>query len=149
MEIALQYNDEYNETLLAFANNIHNPEGGTHVVGFRSALTRTLNNYARSKNLLKDKQDNLSGEDVREGLTGIISVKLTEPQFEGQTKGKLGNAEMKGYVETTFGEAFMNYLEENPKEAESIIGKCLLSAQARLAAHSARATILRKGALGA
>ncbi|MGI6374278.1 MAG: DNA topoisomerase (ATP-hydrolyzing) subunit B [Patescibacteria group bacterium] len=147
VEIALQYNDEYNETLLAFANNIHNPEGGTHVVGFRSALTRTLNNYARSKNLLKDKQDNLSGEDVREGLTGIISVKLTEPQFEGQTKGKLGNAEMKGYVETTFGEAFMNYLEENPKEAESIIGKCLLSAQARLAARSARATILRKGAL--
>lgn len=147
VEIALQYNDEYNETLLAFANNIHNPEGGTHVAGFRSALTRTLNNYARSKNLLKEKQDNLTGDDVREGLTAIISVKLTDPQFEGQTKGKLGNAEMKGYVETVFNESFNTYLEEHPKEAEAIIGKCVLSAQARLAARTARATILRKGAL--
>lgn len=147
IEIALQYNDEYNETLLAFANNIHNQEGGTHVAGFRSALTRTLNNYARSKNILKEKQENLSGDDVREGLTAIISVKLPVPQFEGQTKGKLGNAEMKGYVENVFGEAFLTYLEEHPKEAESIIGKCVLSAQARLAARTARATILRKGAL--
>lgn len=147
VEIALQYNDEYNETLLAFANNIHNPEGGTHVVGFRTALTRTLNNYARSKNLLKEKQENLTGEDVREGLTAIISVKLADPQFEGQTKGKLGNAEMKGYVETVFGETFNTYLEEHPKEAEAIVGKCVLSAQARLAARTARATILRKGAL--
>jgi len=147
VELALQYNDEYNETVLAFANNIHNPEGGTHVVGFRSALTRTLNNYARNKNLLKEKQENLTGDDVREGLTAIISVKIPDPQFEGQTKGKLGNAEMKGYVETVFGEAFNTFLEEHPKEAEAIIGKCVLSAQARLAARTARATILRKGAL--
>ena len=147
VEIALQYNDEYNETAIAFANNIHNPEGGTHMVGFRTALTRTLNNYGRSKNLLKEKQENLTGDDVREGLTVIISVKLPDPQFEGQTKGKLGNAEMKGYVEQTFGEAFNTFLEENPKEAEAIIGKCVLSSHARLAARSARATILRKGAL--
>lgn len=147
VEVALQYNDEYNETTIAFANNIHNPEGGTHLVGFKTALTRTLNNYGRSKNLLKDKQDNLSGEDVREGLTAIVSVKLPDPQFEGQTKGKLGNAEIKGYVEQAFGEAFMTFLEENPKEAEAIISKCILSAQARLAARTARATILRKGAL--
>lgn len=147
VELALQYNDEYNETVLAFANNIHNPEGGTHVAGFRSALTRTLNNYARTKNLIKEKQENLTGDDVREGLTAIISVKLPDPQFEGQTKGKLGNAEMKGYVETVFGETFNTFLEEHPKEAEAIIGKCVLSAQARLAARTARATILRKGAL--
>ncbi len=147
VEVALQYNDEYNETVLSFANNIHNPEGGTHLVGFRTALTRTLNNYARSKNLLKEKDENLTGEDVREGLTAIISVKLPDPQFEGQTKGKLGNAETKGYVEQSFGEAFNTFLEEHPKEAEAIINKCTLSAQARLAARSARATILRKGAL--
>ena len=147
VEIALQYNDEYNETVLTFANNIDNPEGGTHAVGFRTALTRTLNNYARGKNLLKEKQDNLTGEDTREGLTAIVSVKLPEPQFEGQTKGKLGNAEMKGYVETIFGESFNTFLEEHPKEAEAIVGKCVLSAQARLAARTARATILRKGAL--
>jgi len=147
VELALQYNDEYNETILAFANNIHNPEGGTHLVGFRTALTRTLNNYARAKNLIKEKQENLTGDDVREGLTAIISVKLPDPQFEGQTKGKLGNAEMKGYVEQIFGEAFNTFLEEHPKEAEAIIGKCVLSAQARLAARTARATILRKGAL--
>jgi len=147
VEVALQYNDEYNETVLAFANNIHNPEGGTHLVGFRSALTRTLNNYGRTKNILKEKQENLSGEDVREGLTAIVSVKLPEPQFEGQTKGKLGNAEMKSYVEQIMGDAFNIFLEEHPKEAEAIIGKCVLSAQARLAARTARATILRKGAL--
>ena len=147
VELSLQYNDEYNETVLSFANNIHNPEGGTHLVGFKTALTRVLNNYARSRNLLKEKQENLTGDDAREGLTAIISVKLPEPQFEGQTKGKLGNAEMKGYVETVFGEHFNIFLEEHPKEAEAIIGKCLLSAQARLAARSARATILRKGAL--
>ncbi len=147
VEVALQYNDEYNETVLTFANNIHNPEGGTHLVGFKTALTRTLNNYGRSKNLVKEKQENLTGEDVREGLTAIISVKLPDPQFEGQTKGKLGNAEMKGYVEQLFGEAFNTFLEEHPKEAEAIIGKCILSSQARLAARSARASILRKGAL--
>jgi len=147
IEVALQYNDEFNETVLAFANNIFNNEGGTHLVGFRTALTRTLNNYARQNNLIKEKDENLSGEDVREGLTAIVSVKLTDPQFEGQTKGKLGNAEIKTYVEQTMGEYFYTFLEEHPKEAEAIIGKCILSAQARMAARSARATILRKGAL--
>jgi len=147
VEVALQYNDEFNEFVLPFANNIHNPEGGTHLAGFRSALTRTINTYARNQKLLKEKDDNLTGEDVREGLTAIISVKLTEPQFEGQTKGKLGNAEMKAYVEQVFSEAFSAFLEENPKEAEAIIGKCILSSQARIAARTARASILRKGAL--
>lgn len=147
VEVALQYNDEFNETSLAFANNIYNPEGGTHMVGFRTALTRTINSYARSHNLLKDKEENLTGEDVREGLTAIISVKITDPQFEGQTKGKLGNAEVKGAVETVFGESFGIFLEEHPKEAEAIIGKCILSSQARMAARTARASILRKGAL--
>lgn len=147
VEIALQYNDEFNEFILPFANNIYNPEGGTHLVGFRTALTRTINSYARNQKLLKEKDNNLSGEDVREGLTAIISVKLTEPQFEGQTKGKLGNAEIKTYVEQVFGEAFTIFLEENPKEAEAIIGKCILSSQARIAARTARASILRKGAL--
>lgn len=147
VEIALQYNDGFNETVLAFANNIVNPEGGTHLIGFRTALTRTLNTYARSRNLLKEKDENLTGEDVREGLTAIISVKLTDPQFEGQTKGKLGNAEIKTCVEQIFGEFFAIFLEEHPKEAEAIIGKCVLSAQARIAARTARASILRKGAL--
>ncbi|PIT93453.1 DNA topoisomerase (ATP-hydrolyzing) subunit B [Candidatus Falkowbacteria bacterium CG10_big_fil_rev_8_21_14_0_10_43_11] len=147
VEVALQYNDEYNEEVFAFANNIHNPEGGTHVQGFRTALTRVLNAYARKQNLLKEKDENLTGDDTREGLTAIISVKLTDPQFEGQTKSKLGNAEMKNYVEQVFGEAFTVFLEEHPREAEAIIGKCVLSAQARLAARTARANILRKGAL--
>jgi DNA gyrase subunit B len=147
VEIALQYNDEFNEMLLPFANNIHNPEGGTQVVGFKTALTRTLNSYARNHNLLKEKDENLTGEDVREGLTAVVSVKLPDPQFEGQTKAKLGNAEMKTYVEQIFGTAFADYLEENPKDAEAIIGKCVLSAMARLAARTARASILRKGAL--
>lgn len=147
VEIALQYNDEYNELIMPFANNIHNPEGGTHIAGFRSALTRTLNNYARSKNLLKDKDENLTGDDVKEGIVAIVSVKLTDPQFEGQTKGKLGNAEMKTYVEQAFGQAFYTFLEEHPRDAEAIIGKCILSAQARIAARTARASILRKGAL--
>ncbi|MDD5290813.1 MAG: DNA topoisomerase (ATP-hydrolyzing) subunit B [Patescibacteria group bacterium] len=147
VEVALQYNDQFNETVMAFANNINNPEGGTHLIGFRTALTRTLNSYARNHNLLKEKEENLTGDDVREGLTAIISVKLTDPQFEGQTKSKLGNAEMKTYVEQVFGDAFLIFLEEHPKEAEAIIGKCVLSAQARIAARTARATILRKGAL--
>ncbi|MFH0951414.1 MAG: DNA topoisomerase (ATP-hydrolyzing) subunit B [bacterium] len=147
VEVALQYNEGYNETVLCFANNIINPEGGAHLIGFRTALTRTINNYARAKNLLKEKDDNLTGDDTKEGLTAIVSVKLTDPQFEGQTKGKLGNTEMKTYVEQIFGDAFTNFLEENPKQAEAIIGKCLLSAQARIAARTARASILRKGAL--
>ncbi|MDO8592482.1 MAG: DNA topoisomerase (ATP-hydrolyzing) subunit B [bacterium] len=147
VEVALQYNDGYNETVLAFANNIINPEGGTHVAGFRTALTRTLNSYARAQNFIKEKDENLTGEDVREGLTVIISVKLTNPQFEGQTKGKLGNSDIKTYVEQTFGDSFASFLQENPRQAEAIVAKCLLSAQARIAARTARASILRKGAL--
>ncbi|MDO9399577.1 MAG: DNA topoisomerase (ATP-hydrolyzing) subunit B [bacterium] len=147
VEVSLQYNDGFNETTLAFANNIINLDGGTHMVGFRTALTRTLNNYARNQKLLKEKEENLTGEDVREGLTAIISVKLANPQFEGQTKGKLGNTEIKTYVEQIFGDSFNAFLEEHPKEAEAIIGKCCLSAQARIAARTARASILRKGAL--
>lgn len=147
VEVALQYNDGYNEEVLAFANHVHNPEGGSHLAGFRTALTKTLNNYAREKKLLKEKDENLTGDDTKEGLTAVVSVKLTEPQFEGQTKGKLGNAEMKTYVDQVFGEALGIFLEEHPKEAEAIIAKCHLAAQARIAARTARATILRKGAL--
>lgn len=147
VEIALQYNDDYQETLFAFANNIHNPEGGSHVAGFRAALTRALNAYARRKNYLKEKDENLTGDDMREGLTAVISVKIKEPQFEGQTKGKLGNAEVKPIVEQIFGDALATFLEENPKDAEQIIGKVALAAQARMAARAARNTVLRKGAL--
>ncbi len=147
VEVALQYNDEFNETVLSFANNIHTAEGGTHLSGFRSALTRTLNTYARNHKILKEKDENLTGEDAREGLVAIISVKLEDPQFEGQTKSKLGSTEMKTHTEQIFGDAFSTFLEEHPKEAEAIISKCILSANARKAARSARATILRKNAL--
>jgi len=147
VEIALQYTDDYAESLHPFANNIINPDGGMHVAGFRAALTRTLNTYARNKNILKEKDDNLSGEDVREGLTAIISIKIPEPQFEGQTKSKLGNPEVKTAVESIFGDAFMIFLEENPRDAEGIIGKCVLAAKARNAAKIARESVLRKGAL--
>lgn len=147
IEMALQYTDDYSESLHAFANNITNPDGGMHVVGFRTALTRTLNTYARNKNILKEKDSNLSGEDVREGLTVIISVKIPEPQFEGQTKSKLGNPEVKPVVESVFAEAFMIFLEEHPRDAEGIIGKCVLASKARNAARIARESVLRKGAL--
>ncbi len=147
VEIALQYTDDYNESLFAFANNITNPDGGTHVAGFRSALTRVLNTYARNKTILKEKDPNLTGDDVREGLTAVVSVKVPEPQFEGQTKAKLGNPEAKSAVESAFGDAFMIFLEEHPKDAEGIIGKCVLAAKARAAARLARDTVLRKGAL--
>ncbi len=147
VEIALQYTDEFTESLFAFTNNIFNPDGGTHVQGFRTALTRSLNSYARNKNILKEKDDNLTGEDVREGLNAIISIKIREPQFEGQTKGKLGNTEAKTAVETVMGEQFVIFLEEHPKDAEAIVGKCLLASKARNAAKIARDTILRKGAL--
>ncbi len=147
VEVALQYTDDFNESLFPFANNITNPDGGMHVAGFRSALTRTLNTYARNKGILKEKDQNLTGEDVREGLTAIISVKIPEPQFEGQTKGKLGNPEAKPAVENSFGDAFMIFLEEHPKDAEGIIGKCVLAARARAAARMARDAVLRKGAL--
>ena len=147
VEVALQYTDEFSESLYAFANNITNPEGGTHVSGFKTALTRTLNNYARGKNILKEKDPNLTGDDVREGLTAIISIKIPEPQFEGQTKAKLGNTEVKTVVENIFGEQFTIFLEENPKDAEGIIGQCLIAAKARQAAKMARDTVLRKSAL--
>ena len=147
IEIALQYTGDYKETVLTFANNITNPEGGTHLVGFRSALTRVLNNYARAKTYLKEKDENLSGEDVREGLTAVISVKVPEPQFEGQTKAKLGNPEVRSAVEESFAAAFATWLEEHPKEAESILTKCILASRARAAAKAARESVLRKGAL--
>ncbi len=147
VEIALQYVDEFNETTFTFANNINTIEGGMHLIGFKTALTRTLNNFARSKNILKEKDENLTGDDTREGLTAIVSIKLKNPQFEGQTKAKLGNAEVKSIVDNIMAEYFGIFLEEHPRDAEAIIGRCLLAAKARLAAKSARETILRKGAL--
>jgi len=147
VEIAVQYCDSFNEQLKAFANNIHNPDGGTQVVGFRSALTRVINDYARKNGLIKEKEDNLTGDDVREGLTTVISVKLPDPQFEGQTKGKLGNPEVRTVVEKVLNEYLSYYLEENPNEAKKIIGKGLLSSRARLAARAARDSVIRKGAL--
>ncbi|MFZ2803949.1 MAG: DNA topoisomerase (ATP-hydrolyzing) subunit B [Patescibacteria group bacterium] len=147
IEVGVQYVDDYKETVLAFANNIYNPEGGTHVMGFRSALTRVLNNYARTKGYLKEKDENLSGEDVREGLTAVISVKIAEPQFEGQTKAKLGNQEVRGAVETLVNESLATFLEEHPRDAEAILAKCVLAQRARAAARAARDTVLRKGAL--
>ncbi len=147
VEISFQYTDEYKEHILAFANNIYNPEGGSHVVGFRTALTRQLNSYARGKGYLKEKDENLTGDDVREGLTAVVSVKLANPQFEGQTKSKLGNPEVRTAVENVFGEALAMFLEEQPKAGEAIIEKCLLTSRARLAAKAARETVLRKGVL--
>ncbi|MDP1709356.1 MAG: DNA topoisomerase (ATP-hydrolyzing) subunit B, partial [Candidatus Komeilibacteria bacterium] len=147
VEVALQYIEDYKETVFSFANNIFTTEGGSHLVGFRTALTRTLNAYARNKGFLKEKDDNLQGEDSREGLTGIISVKVPEPQFEGQTKAKLGNDEVRPVVDTVFSETFAIWLEEHPRDAEAILAKCLLAAQARKAARAARDTVLRKGAL--
>jgi len=147
IEVAAQYTDTFQENIFTFANNIHTPEGGMHLTGFKSALTRTVNSYARDKGILKEKDDNLSSDDVREGLTAVISVKLPEPQFEGQTKAKLGNPEMRTAVESAFGEEFGHYLNENPNEARAIIGKSILAAKARLAARAARDTVIRKGAL--
>lgn len=147
IEIALQYNDEFQESIFAFANNIFNPEGGMHLAGFKTSLTRILNSYARSQEYLKEKDDNLTGEDVREGLTAIINVKLTDPQFEGQTKAKLGNAEIKPAVENVLNEHFIHFLEQHPKDAQAILEKCFLAAKARIAARSARASVLRKGVL--
>lgn len=147
IEIAFQYTQSFQEGVISFANNIHTIEGGMHVTGFRSALTRTINTYARTNNLIKDKEENLTAEDVREGLTAVISVKLGEPQFEGQTKSKLGNAEMRSAVESVFANKFSEYLDEHPSDARGIINKCSLAARARLAARAARNTVIRKGAL--
>jgi DNA gyrase subunit B len=147
VETAFQYTQEMESTEESFANNIYTPEGGTHVSGFRTALTRSLNDYARRENFLKEKDDNFSGDDVREGLTAVISVKIRTPQFEGQTKAKLGNPEAKNAVETAVAEGLADYLERNPSDAKSIIENCMLANKARLAAKAARQTVLRKGAL--
>jgi DNA gyrase subunit B len=147
IEVALQYNDSYTENVLAFANNINTVDGGSHVTGFRAALTSSLNDWARRSGVLKDSDANLSGDDVREGLTAVISVKLPEPQFEGQTKAKLGNAEVKGQVQTAVLYALGNHLDENPADGRRIIEKCLTAARAREAARKARDLVLRKGAL--
>jgi DNA gyrase subunit B len=147
LEIAMQYNDSYQEQIFSFANNINTQEGGTHLSGFKSAMTRTLNSYAVSNNLFKDLKDNLSGDDVREGLVCVISVKLAQPQFEGQTKTKLGNSEVKGIVETLINEGFGAFLEQNPGVGKKIVGKAVEAARARDAARKARELVRRKGAL--
>ncbi|MEG0829519.1 MAG: DNA topoisomerase (ATP-hydrolyzing) subunit B [Anaerovoracaceae bacterium] len=147
IEIAMQYTDRYNELILSYANNINTSEGGTHMIGFKSALTRVFNDYAKKNKYLKENDESLSGEDVREGLTAIISVKLTQPQFEGQTKTKLGNSEMRGFVETSTNENLSAFLEENPSQARIILEKCLRSARAREAARKARDLTRRKGVL--
>lgn len=147
VDVALQYNDGYSENLLSFVNNINTVDGGTHLSGFRSALTRTLNDYARKTGLLKDNENNLSGEDVREGLTAVISVKVLNPQFEGQTKTKLGNSEVKGITDTVVSEGLRVYLEEHPAEAKRIIEKATTANRAREAARKARELTRRKNAL--
>lgn len=147
VEVAVQYNDGFNENVMAFANNVFNPDGGTHIAGFRSSMTRVINDYARKNNLLKEKEDNLTGDDIREGQTAVILVKLPDPQFEGQTKNKLGNPEVRRYVEGVMNEYFGYYLEEHPSIAKKIIGKAVLAARARKAARAARDNVLRKGAM--
>ncbi len=146
VEIALQYNDTFAEILKPFANNVLTPDGGMHVVGFRTGLNRTINDYARKNGLLKEKEDNLTGDDIKEGLTAVILVKLPDPQFEGQTKNKLGNPEVRGYVDKVMTEYFGYYLEENPAIAKKIVGKATLAARARKAARAARDNVIRKGA---
>ena len=147
VEVAMQYNESYNELVLSFANNIHTTDGGTHEEGFRRALTRVMNDYARRFNILKENDKNLSGEDVREGLTVVISVKLKEAQFEGQTKAKLGNTEIRSLVDSLVGDKFQTYLEENPAVAKSIFEKALAASRARDAARKARDLVRRKSAL--
>ena len=147
VEVALQHNDSYNESVYSFVNNINTPEGGTHLVGFRNALTKTFNDYARNNKLLKDSEANLSGEDIREGLTAIISVKIEDPQFEGQTKQKLGNSEARGAVDSVFSEQLTYYLEQNPAVAKTICEKSILAQRAREAARKARDLTRRKTAL--
>ena len=146
VEIALQYSDTFTEIMKPFANNVLTPDGGMHVVGFRTGLNRVINDYARKNGLLKEKEDNLSGDDIKEGLTAVILVKLPDPQFEGQTKNKLGNPEVRGYVDKVMTEYFGYYLEENPAIAKKIVGKAILAARARKAARAARDNVIRKGA---
>ena len=147
IELALQYDDGYNENTFTFVNNINTHEGGTHLTGFKAALTRTINDYARKNNLLKKELDSLSGEDLREGLTCVLSVKVKEPQFEGQTKTKLGNSEVRGAVESVVNDKLSTFLEENPSVAKTIVEKALQAARARLAARKARELVRRKNAL--
>ena len=147
VEVSIQYNDSYIENMLTFVNNINTQEGGTHLSGFKSALTRTINDYSRKMNILKDADDNLSGEDTREGLTAVISLKIQEPQFEGQTKSKLGNSEVRGIVDTMVFEKLSEFFEENPGVARKIIEKTILAARARDAARKARELTRRKSAL--
>ena len=147
VEVALQWNDSYNESVFTFANNIHTPEGGTHLAGFRNALTRVINDYGRKSGMLKANDQNLSGEDVREGLAAIVSVKLVEPQFEGQTKTKLGNSEVRPLVDSLVSEKLSTYFEENPASARAVLDKCLSAARAREAARKARDLTRRKTAL--
>jgi len=147
VEAAFQYTEEYECFEESFANNIYTGEGGSHLTGFRTALTRTFNDYAKKNGLLKEDDDNLNGEDVREGFTGVVSVKIKEPQFEGQTKAKLGNPEAKTAVEAVISESLLDFLERNPQDARAVIEKCILSSKARKAAKVARETVLRRGAL--
>jgi DNA gyrase subunit B len=147
VEVAIQYTDAYSESIYSFANNINTHEGGTHLSGFKAAITRVFNDYARKHSLIKEKEENLTGEDIREGMTAILSVKLTEPQFEGQTKTKLGNSEMRGIVESLINESLNIFLEENPKDARIIIDKAQKSAKAREAARKARELTRRKNVL--
>ena len=147
-EVAMQYNDSYNEIVLTFANNINTVEGGTHEIGFKTALTKVFNDYGRKYGILKDSDKNLSGEDVREGLTAIVSVKLTEAQFEGQTKGKLGNSEMRTFVYNLVTDKLAEYLEEHPDVGRAILDKALAAYRAREAARKAREATRRKGLLG-
>ena len=146
-EVALQYTDDMSAKIVAYANNIYNPEGGTHITGFKMALTRTLNNYAKKEGYVKEADGAFTGDDVLEGLTVVVSVKLHEIQFEGQTKGKLGSPEAQGAVATVFGEAFGMFLEEHPDDAKAIINKVILAVRARKAAKAAKDSVLRKGAM--
>ena len=146
IEIAIQYTTSYSETILTFVNNINTVEGGTHLEGFKRALTKTFNDYAKSHNLLKEKDGNLQGEDIREGITAVVSVKVKEPQFEGQTKMKLGNSVVTGIVSNAVGEALSNFLEENPAVAKAILEKCISASRAREAARKARELVRRKSA---
>ncbi len=147
VEVALQYSQAFQDQTITFANNIHTTEGGSHLTGFKAALTRTINAYARKEGFLKEKEENLTADDVREGLAAVISVRLKDPQFEGQTKSKLGNAEMKTAVETVVNEKLAEFMEEHPTDAREVVGKCLLAARARMAARAARDAVIRKGAL--
>lgn len=147
VEVALQYNDTFNEVVKPFANNVLTPDGGTHLAGFKTALTRVVNDYGRKNGLIKEKEENLTGDDTREGLTAVILVKIPDPQFEGQTKNKLGNPEVRGCVDKVLSEHLSYYLEENPAIAKGVIGKAVIAARARKAARAARENILRKGVL--